>query len=388
MTSPRTFGWASASAQRCSLPARTSPPRTSSGSVVAAATARMSSVAGIFSHVYALVDPRPDATWIERTTASVDRSLRSPSLVRSLKNGSTIAILACAAIGCVTGHPVVQLERGSGDAAAVHRAEDVLPLERTEHRQVLDDVRRTEEAVHARLAQCLDQSSQHVPAVSHGVVPAPCGKHPARRVVGGHDEQGFGRRVRPTPFPYRLQQPLGRGPADLVEIGDVDHGSSVQRAPPRTSVWPASSTRSMSSAVGIAVEHSSRDATMAPAALARRTVVSRSRPWSSPSMSEPPKASPAPRPLYGVVGVGGTTMRSSRVFASVPRGPCLTIAICTPRSRSASAARSGSVSPTATSHSARFPTATVDRARHQSYRCLASSVEVQNMGRQSRSKTV
>src|SRR5674476_680984 len=77
MTSPRTFGWASASAQRCSLPARTSPPRTSSGSVVAAATARMSSVAGIFSHVYALVDPRPDATWIERTTASVDRSLRS-----------------------------------------------------------------------------------------------------------------------------------------------------------------------------------------------------------------------------------------------------------------------------------------------------------------------
>ena len=40
-------------------------------------------------------------------------------------------------------------------------------------------------------------------------------------------------------------------------------------------------------------------------------------------------------------------------------GPCLTIASSTPRSSRASAARCGSVSPTATSHSSRLPTATV-----------------------------
>ena len=55
----------------------------------------------------------------------------------------------------------------------------------------------------------------------------------------------------------------------------------------------------------------------------------------------------------------GESTRSVRVLASTPVGPCLTMASSTPASSSASAARSGSVSPTATSHSSRLPTATV-----------------------------
>ena len=79
--------------------------------------------------------------------------------------------------------------------------------------------------------------------------------------------------------------------------------------------------------------------------------------------SAPPKASPAPRPLTTSTGNGGTSTRSSRVAASTPRGPCLTTASSSPRSSRASAARCGSVSPTATSHSSRLPTATVTCSR-------------------------
>ena len=77
----------------------------------------------------------------------------------------------------------------------------------------------------------------------------------------------------------------------------------------------------------------------------------------------PPNASPAPRPLTTSTGNGGTSTRSSRVAASTPLGPCLTMARSRPRSSRASAARCGSVSPTATSHSSRLPTATVTCSR-------------------------
>ena len=82
-------------------------------------------------------------------------------------------------------------------------------------------------------------------------------------------------------------------------------------------------------------------------------------PASSPCTSAPPNASPAPRPQTTSTGTGGTSIRSSRVRASVPSGPRLTIASCTPSSSSASAAASGSRVPTATSTSSRLPTATV-----------------------------
>ena len=93
--------------------------------------------------------------------------------------------------------------------------------------------------------------------------------------------------------------------------------------------------------VGIAVEHSRRVATMAPATLAKRSRYSRSQPSSSPKHRAPPKPSPAPRPLTTSTGYGGTSTRSSTVFASTPLGPCLTMASSMPRSSRASAARSG-----------------------------------------------
>ena len=74
------------------------------------------------------------------------------------------------------------------------------------------------------------------------------------------------------------------GDAARGEAGGVDGGHAV-----------APSIRSSTSrSVGIAVEHSRRDATMAPALLAKRRVRSRSQPSSSPWQKAPPKASPAP----------------------------------------------------------------------------------------------
>ena len=84
---------------------------------------------------------------------------------------------------------------------------------------------------------------------------------------------------------------------------------------------------------------------------------------------------------YCTVAVGGTSTRSSRVRARVPRGPCLTTANSRPRSRRAWAALSGSVSPTATSHSSRLPTATVQYSRARDTCSWASVGSAQNIGR-------
>jgi len=79
--------------------------------------------------------------------------------------------------------------------------------------------------------------------------------------------------------------------------------------------------------------------------------------------------------------IGGETTRSVRVLASTPLGPCLTIASSTPASSSASAAFSGSVSPTATSHSSRLPTATVTYGSALRTCSPAASGVAQNIGR-------
>src|SRR5699024_5435189 len=144
---------------------------------------------------------------------------------------------------------------------------------------------------------------------------------------------------------------------------------------------PPSMSRSISSLVGIAVEHSRREVTIAPAALQRVRMVSRSWPARRPWQREPPKLSPAPRPLITWIRFGATTTCSSAVLPSTPLGPCLTIAIFTPASSSASAARPGSVSPTATSHSSLLPTATVVCFSASRYCSRASSMPDQNIGR-------
>ena len=138
---------------------------------------------------------------------------------------------------------------------------------------------------------------------------------------------------------------------------------------------------SSSGSVGMAVEHSRREETMAPAVEAAKMVFSRDHPDSRPWQMAPPKASPAPRPFFVVTEVTGISTRSVRVLASVPSRPCFTMASSTPASRRASAARSGSRSPTATSHSSRLPMATVTLGRILETSRWAVSLSFQNMGR-------
>ena len=115
--------------------------------------------------------------------------------------------------------------------------------------------------------------------------------------------------------------------------------------------------------------------------LANAIVRSSPQPDSRPWHSAPPKASPAPRPFTTSTWCTPTSTVSSRVLASTPRGPCLTTASSTPRSSSASAARCGSLSPTATRHSSRLPIATVTCSSTGANRAVASLDSSQNIGR-------
>jgi hypothetical protein len=72
----------------------------------------------------------------------------------------------------------------------------------------------------------------------------------------------------------------------------------------------AVSVASTSLSAGIASAHSSRDATSAPAALAKRSTRSSGQPASSPWHSAPPNASPAPSPHTTSTGTGGTSTTS------------------------------------------------------------------------------
>ena len=185
---------------------------------------------GSFSQVWAELLPRPDATVTERTTASVDRSLRSRPSTRRDRNGSTIAISPRAgevghragaglesagarrvvrvdpqqhlaaleagrldAGGGVAGEPVVDLERGAGQAATVHRAEDHLVLERPEQQQVVEHVGGAEHAVHLGPGQDEAEPVEQPGPVGHRVGVAPGAEDAARGVVGGDDHQPAGR---------------------------------------------------------------------------------------------------------------------------------------------------------------------------------------------------
>ena len=87
---------------------------------------------------------------------------------------------------------------------------------------------------------------------------------------------------------------------------------STRRTCTAVSLPAPASAASTSAVVGMAVEHSSRPATMAPATLAKRMVRSRAQPSRSPWTRAPPKASPAPSPLTTSTGKVSTSTRSSR----------------------------------------------------------------------------
>src|SRR5699024_6085932 len=288
--------------------------------------------------------------------------------------------------GVVGGEAVLDLPAAALEAATVHRGEHQLVLERPEHQQVLEDVGGAEHPVHARHGERFAHAVQQLGAAGHGLGPGSDAEGATGWVVGGDDHHGAvgvgdGAALAGRGEAGEASRILDADPRDLLVGGDEGggrggsgEGAHTCSAPatPRlrsavsisSTVWPwlgspPSISRSISSVVGIAVEHSRREVTMAPAALQRVRIVSRSCPASSPWHREPPKLSPAPRPLITWIRLGATTTCSSAVLPSTPLGPCLTIAIWTPASSSASAARSGSVSPTATSHSSLLPTATV-----------------------------
>ena len=90
--------------------------------------------------------------------------------------------------GVVAGEPVVDLEDGPGQAAAVHRADDHLVVERAEQQQVLDDVGGAEHAVDAGPGQGQRHPLEQVGPVGHGHRPVPGAQRAAGRVVGGDEE--------------------------------------------------------------------------------------------------------------------------------------------------------------------------------------------------------
>lgn len=176
----------------------------------------------------------------------------------------------------VAGETVVHFEDRAAQAAAVHGADGDSVVEDAEEGEVFDDVGGAEHAVHTGTGQGEGEPLQQVEAVGHRELIAADAAGAAGGVVGRDDEEaavsthqrtagsrGEGRRdaVRPAL-------------ADLAEAGERIGADERRRAADRVSMWTwASSSRmpSTSAVVGIAVEHSRRVATIAPATLAKRS---------------------------------------------------------------------------------------------------------------------
>ena len=277
--------------------------------------------------------------------------------------------LAAISRGRVGGEAVVELEDRALQAAAVHRADDHLALQGAEQQQVVEDVGGAEHAVDARARERGREAARAgrcgwpSPSLSPRTPSAPragwsaatSSRRPSSPTSRRRRARGPGLRdavaARATRISVRsatvtsgrCHRAHRRHRRDRLPAGSAPRPRRVGRhgggaLEPRRRRWPRRRWRT-------------------------RGCARRSQPASRPWHSAPPKASPAPRPLTTSTGNGGTSTRSSRVAARTPLGPCLTTASSTPRSSSASAARCGSVSPTATSHSSRLPTATVTCSR-------------------------
>src|SRR5690606_27700262 len=224
-----------------------------------------------------------------------------------------------------------------------------------------------EHPVHARDGERLAHPVEHLAAGGHRLTAGADAEGAARGMVRGDDHHaavgvrdglagaGRGQARDPArildPHPRDLVVGADEGVAGPRRGGGVGGGGVggahrvASASTPRlrraasicSTVWPwlgspPAMRRSISSVVGMAVEHSRRLVTMAPAALQRVSISSRDCPVSRPWQSEPPKLSPGPSPLVSWIRFGATTTWSSAVLPSTPSGPCLTIAICTPAS--------------------------------------------------------
>ena len=208
-----------------------------SGIEVAAATSRMRSLPGIFSHVCADDEPRPLATATVRTSASSDgSSSTAPSGRVRYGSGSTRAMTPASAsavvvratssrvrgtpgrwgrsagascrrrgrgddvLGVVGGQPVVELPPGTRDATPVHRADGEAAVQHPEEREFLEDVGAAQHTVHPRVGEGGDQPVQQGEAVRGGHRVRADRELAAGRVVGGDEEHApVVPHERPTP---------------------------------------------------------------------------------------------------------------------------------------------------------------------------------------------
>ena len=216
---------------------------------------------------------------MERITASGDRSLRTRPSTRCDMNGSTMAIRPragqlghgpgaglhgggggrvvqvdaeqhLAAVEAhrgdgrrvVAGEPVVDLEGGAGQAAAVHRPDDHLVLERAEQQQVLEDVGGAEHAVHAGPGQRQRQPVQQVGPAGHGHRPVPTARSAPR--AGWSAAMMISRPSSPSRDGRR-----GAGPAaSAMACGRRARASRMARIWSRTGCLPWSASATAASA--------------------------------------------------------------------------------------------------------------------------------------------
>src|SRR6185503_9523314 len=152
----------------------------------------------------------------------------------------------------------------------------------------------------------------------------------------------------------------------------VDHPATTA---PSTTAPPASSA-SISDDRGIAVLHERREATIAPAAFARRTASSAS----PPAISAAPIAPPAPSPLTTGTATPGTSREPRASTIVAPSAPRFTMTNFGPRfnrSRGSSAAATNSLAP---------PTTTDANSAARQASSGYSRTSSQRTSRQSRSK--
>lgn len=173
--------------------------------------------------------------------------------------------------GAVAGEAVVQFEGGPRESAPVHGADDDPVLQRTEEQQVLQDVGTREHPVDAGAGQGEAEAFEQVEAVGHGQAVVADGEGAAGRMVGGDDHQSSGgaEERASAAGPCGLGDGLGVVGAEPDEIGDAARGGRGHGASPVAGATrPSARACSTSCGKGIAEEQASREATMAPAALA------------------------------------------------------------------------------------------------------------------------
>ena len=276
--------------------------------------------------------------------------------------------LAARSRGRVGGEPVVELEDRALEAAAVHRADDHLVLEGAEQQQVVEDVGGAEHAVDARAARRRWRAGRAARCGS----PSPS----CRRRTPSAPRAGWSAATSSR----RPSSPTTGRRARVAQAWAMRCGSRARI-----------SVRSATDTVGLVVIVTPRRRHVRPRSALGWPGAPGPRPrsawrWSTPGVDgddgpgdvgeledasqvpagEQTVAQGAAERVAGAEAVddvdrvaAGPRRARPRVAASTPLGPCLTTASSTPRSSSASAARCGSVSPTATSHSSRLPTATV-----------------------------